>query len=153
MLRILWTLLPSLAIIHCYADATPRSNMKRIIQTESAPAAIGPYSQAVQSGSLVFVSGQIPISPETGELVSGGIAAQTRQALLNVKAIVEAAHSSIDHILKCTVLLNDMRDFAGMNRIYQEFFPSNPPARATFSVRGLPKKALVEIEAVAAIIE
>jgi len=91
--------------------------MKKIIDTENAPAAIGPYSQAVQAGSLVFVSGQIPINPKTGELVSGGIATQTRQALLNVKAIVEAAHSSIDHILKCTVLLSDMQDFAEMNRI------------------------------------
>ena len=94
-----------------------RGNMKKIIDTENAPAAIGPYSQAVQAGSLVFVSGQIPINPKTGELVSGGIATQTRQALLNVKAIVEAAHSSIDHILKCTVLLSDMQDFAEMNRI------------------------------------
>ncbi len=123
--------------------------MKKIISTDKAPAAIGPYSQAVKTGSLIFVSGQIPIDPQTGEFVSGGVAAQTRQDLVNMKAILEAAGSSMDRVVKCTVLLADMNDFGEMNAVYQEFFSDNPPARAAFSVKGLPKGALVEIEAIA----
>jgi 2-iminobutanoate/2-iminopropanoate deaminase len=125
----------------------------KIVSTDNAPAAIGPYSQAVQTGSLLFVSGQIPINPETGEFVAGGIAEQTRQDLLNLKAILETAGSSLDRVVKCTVLLDDMKDFGKMNTVYQEFFPTAPPARAAYSVKGLPKGALVEIEAIAELAE
>jgi len=120
------------------------------IHTAAAPAAIGPYSQAVRLGDLIFISGQTPLVPETGELVSQDIAEQTRQVLANIKAIVEAAGSSMDRVVKTTVLLMDMADFAAMNAVYAEAFPGAvKPARATFQVAGLPKAARVEIEAIA----
>ncbi len=124
--------------------------MKRtIIQTDNAPKAIGPYSQAIRTKKLIFVAGQTPIDPATGKLVEGGIEAQTRQALTNVQAILEAAGSGMDAVVKTTVFLMDMGEFAAMNAIYAEFFPAEPPARSTVQVAGLPLGARVEIEAIA----
>ena len=123
--------------------------MNQIIHTEKAPAAIGPYSQAVKAGNLLFVSGQIPIDPATGVFAGEDITTQTRQSLTNVQAILEKAGYSLSDVVKATVLLADMADFAAMNTVYAEFFTSNCPARAAFAVRELPKGALVEIEAIA----
>jgi 2-iminobutanoate/2-iminopropanoate deaminase len=119
------------------------------IQTENAPAAIGPYSQAIKAGGFVFASGQIPTDPQTGQFVAGGIAEQTRQVLKNLGAVLEAAGSSLDLVVKTTVFLADMKEFSGMNEVYATFFSSPPPARATVAAAGLPRDARVEIEAVA----
>lgn len=123
--------------------------MNQIIHTDKAPAAIGPYSQAVKTGNLLFVSGQIPIDPATGVFAGEDIATQTRQSLTNLKAIVEEAGYTLADVVKTTVLLADMGDFAAMNAVYAEFFPENCPARAAFAVKDLPRGALVEIEAIA----
>ena len=123
---------------------------KNIIATTNAPAAIGPYSQAIDCGSLLITSGQIPIDPATGNLVEGDITAQTRQSLTNVKAILEKAGSGMDKVIKTTVFLSDMNNFAAMNAVYESFFPAgNCPARSAVEVARLPKDAMVEIEAVA----
>ena len=119
------------------------------IQTENAPAAIGPYSQAIKAGGFVFASGQIPTDPQTGQFVEGGIAEQTEQVLKNLAAVLEAAGSSLDLVVKTTVFLADMKEFSGMNEVYATFFSSPPPARATVAAAGLPRDARVEIEAVA----
>lgn len=123
--------------------------MNRSIHTDKAPAAIGPYSQAVQAGSAVYVSGQIPIIPERGELTEGGIEAQTRQSLTNISNILAAAGYSMKDVVKTTVLLADIADFAAMNAVYAEFFEEPYPARAAFQAAAIPKGALVEIECVA----
>lgn len=123
--------------------------MKQTIQTPNAPAAIGPYSQAVRAGDLLFISGQLPIDPATGAFAGEDIATQTRQSLKNVQAILEAAGYTCADVVKTTVLLADMGDFAEMNQVYAQFFPESCPARAAFAVKTLPKNALVEIEAVA----
>ena len=123
--------------------------MNQVIHTPSAPAAIGPYSQAVQAGNLLFVSGQLPVDPATGEFAGQDIESQTRQSLTNVTKILEAAGYTCADVVKTTVLLTDMGDFAAMNAVYGEFFQENCPARACFAVKALPKGALVEIEAVA----
>jgi len=123
------------------------------IQTEHAPAAIGPYSQAIKAGGFVFASGQIPIDPETGEFVRGGIREQTERVLKNLAAVLEAAGSGLDHVVKTTVFLADMREFAPMNEVYARFFIGVPPARATVAAAGLPRDARVEIEAVALVSE
>ena len=125
------------------------SEGKKIISTDKAPRAIGPYSQAVRTESLVYTAGQLGLDPATGELVEGGIEAQTRRVLLNLKSVLEAADSGLNFVVKTTVFLKDMNDFAKMNAIYSEFLGENPPARSTIAVAGLPKGALVEIEAVA----
>jgi len=125
------------------------SEGKKIIFTDKAPKAIGPYSQAIRTESLVFTAGQVGLIPETGELVEGGIEAQTRQALTNLKHVLEAADSGLNFVVKTTVFLKDMNDFAKMNAIYAEFFGENPPARSTVAVAALPKGALVEIECMA----
>ena len=124
---------------------------KKIIFTDKAPKAIGPYSQAIRTESLVFTAGQAGLNPETGELVEGGIEAQTRQALTNLKNVLEAADSGLNFAVKTTVFLKNMNDFSKMNGIYSEFFPENPPARSTIAAAALPKGALVEIEVVAMI--
>ena len=122
---------------------------KNIIATANAPAAIGPYSQAIDCGSFIVTSGQIPSDPATGNLVEGGITAQTRQSLTNVKAVVEAAGLTMDHVAKTTVFLQNMADFAAMNAVYAEFFTEgNYPARSAVEVGALPKGALVEIETI-----
>lgn len=123
--------------------------MKVRIQTDQAPQAIGPYSQAVKANGLVFVSGQIPIDPRTGQFVVGGIAEQTEQVLKNLAALLEASGSSLDQVLKTTVFLADMEEFAVMNEIYGRFFTEEPPARATVQASRLPRDARVEIEAIA----
>ncbi len=127
--------------------------MKVRIQTEHAPAAIGPYAQAIKAGNFIFASGQIPIDPETGEFVPGGIAEQTEQVLKNLAAVLQAAGSSLDQIVKTTVFLVDMKEFAEMNEVYGRFFVTDPPARATVAAAGLPRNARVEIEAVALVSE
>ncbi len=119
------------------------------IQTPNAPAAIGPYSQAIQAGGTIYVSGQLPINPATGEFAGADIRAQARQSLENIKAILAAAGADMAHVVKTTVLLQDMADFAAMNEVYAEYFSEPYPARAAFQVAKLPKVALVEIEAVA----
>ena len=121
------------------------------IQTNQAPAAIGPYSQGIDSGAgIVFVSGQLPINPATGTFPEGGIKEQTRQSLLNAKAILEAAGLGLGHVVKTTVFLASMADFAAMNEVYAQFFTAPFPARSAVAVKTLPKDALVEIECIAA---
>ncbi|MBR6128161.1 MAG: RidA family protein [Bacteroidaceae bacterium] len=120
-----------------------------VISTSKAPAAIGPYSQAIEVAGLVYTSGQIPIDPATGKFVEGGIREQTRQSLLNVKAILEEAGLTLSDVVKTTVFMADMNDFADMNAIYSEFFSEPYPARSAVAVKSLPKGALVEIEVVA----
>ncbi len=121
------------------------------IQTNNAPAAIGPYSQAIDSGSgIVFVSGQLPIDPATGAFPEGGVQAQTRQSLLNAKAILESAGLGLDNVVKTTVYLASMADFAAMNEVYAQFFTAPFPARSAVAVKTLPKDALVEVECIAA---
>lgn len=127
------------------------SSERKVIVAEKAPAAVGPYSAAIQFDKLVFTAGQIPLNPVDGEMVTGGIEAQTRQAITNLKNVLEAAGSSLSMVLKTTVFLKDMNDFGRMNGVYAEFFTENPPARSAVEVAALPKGAMVEIEAVAAI--
>ncbi len=123
--------------------------MKKQVQTDKAPKAIGPYSQGIVANGFVFCSGQIPIDPATGELNTGSIEDQTRQVLKNVAAVLEAAGSSMDDTVKCTVFLQDMNDFAKMNAVYGEFFKAPNPARAAVQVARLPRDVKVEIEAIA----
>ena len=127
--------------------------MRERVQTENAPAAIGPYSQAIKAGGFVFVSGQISIDPKTGEFIAGSIAEQTERVFKNLAAVLEAAGSSLDQVVKTTVFLADMKEFAAMNDVYAKFFSGAPPARATVAAAGLPKDARVEIDAVALISE
>ncbi len=123
--------------------------MKQIISTMDAPQAIGPYSQAVRVGSFVFLSGQIPIDPSTGNFVEGGVAEQTEQVLKNISAVLSASGTSLENVVKTTVFLADMNDFVAMNEVYARFFKENPPARATVQAARLPRDARVEIEAIA----
>ncbi|MDO9131245.1 MAG: RidA family protein [Anaerolineales bacterium] len=125
------------------------SKGKKVITSEKAPRAIGPYSIAIQVENMVFTAGQIGLDPAKGELVPGGIQAETRQVLTNLKHVLAASDSSLESVIKTTVFLKDMADFAKMNAIYAEFFTQNPPARSTVAVAGLPIGACVEIEAVA----
>jgi 2-iminobutanoate/2-iminopropanoate deaminase len=125
------------------------SEGKKIVSAEKAPKAIGPYSQAIRTENLVFTAGQVGLDPATMEIVEGGIEAQTRQVLTNLKYVLESADSGLKFVIKTTVFLQDMRDFANMNSVYAEFFPENPPARSTVQVAALPKSALIEIECVA----
>ena len=123
--------------------------MKEIITTNDAPQAIGPYSQAVRVGNMIFASGQIPLDPATKEFVSGGVAEQTEQVLKNLTAVFAAAGAGLDQIVKTTVFLADMNDFNAMNEVYGKYFGQNPPARATVQAARLPRDAKVEIEAIA----
>jgi len=127
--------------------------MKKIISTNEAPAAIGPYSQAVRSGNFLFCSGQIPLDPKSGEIVSGDIAAQTRRVLDNIAAVLRAEGLTPDAVVKTTIFLTDLRDFQTVNEIYGSYFKQNAPARSTVQVSALPKGANVEIEAIAAVDE
>ena len=122
---------------------------KIIIATKNAPGAIGPYSQGIKANGFVFASGQIGLDPVTDEFVKGGIVEQSRQVLLNVKNVLEAAGSSLDKVVKTTVFLKDINDFAAMNAVYSEFFKTDCPARSAVQVAALPKGALVEIEVIA----
>lgn len=123
---------------------------KKVINASGAPAAIGPYSHAIDTGlGLIFTSGQIPVDPKTGDVVEGGIEAQTEKVFANLKAVLEAAGSSFDKVVKATVFLQDLKDFAVVNGIYANYFKVDPPARSTVQVAGLPKGSLVEIEVIA----
>lgn len=122
---------------------------KKVIATDEAPAAVGPYSQGIRAGNLVFTAGQLGMDPASGELVAGGVEAQARQSLTNLQAVLEAAGSSLDQALKVTVFLDDINDFAAVNGVYAEFFTQDPPARSAVQVAALPLGGLVEIEAIA----
>ena len=122
---------------------------KKVIKTDKAPSAIGPYSQGIVSGNLVFLSGQIPINPTTGSVVSGDIVAQTEQVLKNLQAVLSADGLSFDNVVKTTVYLSDMNEFTAMNEVYGKYFKINPPARATVQVARLPKDVKVEIDLIA----
>lgn len=125
--------------------------MKDIVQTDSAPKAIGPYSQAIKAGDFVFVSGQIPIDPQSGQFVPGGIAEQTEQVLKNLSAVLKAAGSGLDRVVKATVFLANMDEFEEMNQVYGRYFPDQAPARATVEVARLPRDARVEIDVISLI--
>lgn len=122
---------------------------KQVINTSHAPAAIGPYSQAIRLGNLVFTAGQVALDPATGQLVEGDVVAQTERVMQNLQAVLSGAGCGFENVVKTTVFLQDMADFAAMNGVYGRFFPQNPPARSTVQVAGLPKNAKVEIEVVA----
>jgi 2-iminobutanoate/2-iminopropanoate deaminase len=125
--------------------------MRNVIATEWAPKAMGQYSQAIVSNGIAYLSGQIPLDPTTGQLVPGDVAAQTTRVLENIKAILEAAGSSLERVLKTTVFLKDMGEFAKMNEVYARYFPSNPPARSTVEVARLPRDVSIEIDCIAAV--
>ena len=122
--------------------------MKNVIFAEKAPAAVGPYSHAIDCGNLVFLSGQIPLVPETGLIAEGGIEVQTRQMMANIGAVLEAAGMTFDNVVKTTVFMTDLGDFTTFNEIYAEYFPKNPPARSCVGIAALPKGALVECECI-----
>ncbi len=123
--------------------------MNKVIETKEAPGAIGPYSQAIQAGNTLYISGQIPLDPKTGEIVGDTVEEQTKQVMKNISAILKEAGFEFSDVVKSTCLLSDMANFAGMNKVYQEYYTVNPPARAAFAVRELPKSVLVEIETIA----
>jgi len=125
--------------------------MKKIISTNNAPAAIGPYSQATVHNNVLYVSGQLPIDPATGELVAGDITQETHRVMQNVAAIVEAAGGKMENVLKATILLTDMNNFAAVNQVYETYFPANPPARICYQVVALPKGVQVEVDAICAL--
>jgi 2-iminobutanoate/2-iminopropanoate deaminase len=122
--------------------------MKQVLNTEKAPKALGPYSQGIKAGCLIFLSGQLGLDPKTNDFAAGGIVEQTRQSLTNLKHVIESAGSSMENVVKTTVFLKDMNDFQAMNSVYGEFFKSEPPARSTVQVAALPKNGMVEIEAI-----
>lgn len=124
---------------------------RQVVTTADAPAAIGPYSQAIRVGNMVFTSGQIPLHPQTGEIVGTTAAEQARQVLQNLQAVLQAAGASLQHVVKTTIFLTDLGQFAAVNAVYAEFFPENPPARSTVQVAALPRGVQVEIEAVAVV--
>ncbi|MCD5405640.1 MAG: RidA family protein [Desulfotomaculum sp.] len=126
--------------------------LKEIISTDKAPAAIGPYSQAVKAGNFMFISGQIPIDPSTGNVIDGDIKAQTKQCLKNLEAICQSAGLTLDNVVKTTIFITDMSKFPEVNEVYGSFFKENPPARACVEVSALPKGVQVEIEAVVAVL-
>ncbi len=123
--------------------------MNKIIHTEKAPAAVGPYSQAVESNGMLFISGQIPLNPKTGKIVEGGIVEQTEQVMQNIEAILTEAGYKFTDVIKSTCLLSDMENFGAMNEVYGKYYSSNPPARAAFAVKSLPLGVMVEIETIA----
>jgi 2-iminobutanoate/2-iminopropanoate deaminase len=131
------------------AAAQENESLKKEIRTDKAPQAIGPYSQGIAAGGFVFCSGQIPIDPATGKIVEGGIEEQTRRVIKNLAAVLEAAGSSLDRVVKCTVMIADLNDFAAMNKIYAEYFKTPAPARATFEVSSLAMNARIEIDCIA----
>jgi 2-iminobutanoate/2-iminopropanoate deaminase len=123
--------------------------MKHIIHSDNAPAAVGPYSQAIRAGNMVYTAGQVALDPATGELVEGDITAQTERVMQNLQAVLTAAGSSFDNVVKATVFLADIQDYAGMNAVYGRYMGQNPPARSAFQVGALPRGARVEIEMIA----
>jgi len=148
--KIFLILAASIAGIFLFSrSAIKNESVKQIIRTEQAPAPIGPYSQATEAGGTIYLSGQIAIDPASGKLVEGGISAETRQVLENLKAVLEAAGADLTHVVKCSIFLSDMSEFAEMNKVYGEFFSSAPPARECVQVARLPKDVHVEISAIA----
>jgi len=137
------------ALIVSVRFAVTIGGMKKIVSTNEAPAAIGPYSQGVRSGRFLFCSGQIPLDPKSGQIVPGDIAAQTRRVLDNIAAVLRAEGLTFDNVVKTTIFLTDLGDFQTVNEIYGSYFKQNPPARSTVQVAGLPKSANVEIEVIA----
>ena len=125
--------------------------MKKVIHSDKAPGAVGPYSQAILTGNLVFTSGQIAIDPAVGKFIEGGVQEQTRQVMANLSAVLEAAGTDFSRVVKATVFLDDINNFAEFNEVYSEYFPSNPPARSAFQVAALPLGAMVEIEMIATV--
>lgn len=123
--------------------------MKKIIHTDKAPAAVGPYSQAVEAGDTLYISGQVPLLPDTGKIIEGGIQEQTEQVLKNIGAILDAAGYRFENVVKSTCLLSDMANFSAMNEVYAKYYPSGQPARAAFAVKELPLGVLIEIESIA----
>ena len=123
--------------------------MNKVIHTSNAPAAVGPYSQAIEANGMLFISGQIPLNPETGKLVEGGIVEQTEQVMKNIEAILTEAGYKFSDVIKSTCLLSDMVNFGAMNEVYAKYYPENPPARAAFAVKELPLSVMVEIETIA----
>jgi 2-iminobutanoate/2-iminopropanoate deaminase len=123
--------------------------MKKVIHTDHAPKAVGPYSQEIRAGDFIFTSGQIPLDPGSGELVQGGIKEQARQVMANLKAVLEAGGSDFSKVVKSTVFLDDLKNFGAFNEVYAEYFPGDRPARSTFQVAGLPLGAKIEIEMIA----
>jgi 2-iminobutanoate/2-iminopropanoate deaminase len=140
---------PRIERVGCADDQKGKNMNKEPVVTDKAPKAIGPYEQAIKVGEFVYTAGQIPIDPKTGNFVEGAIAAQTRQVLENLKAVLEAAGSSLDRVVKATVFLKNMADFAAMNEVYAEYLGKTKPARSTVAVAELPRGALVEIDFVA----
>jgi len=124
---------------------------KKVIQTEKAPKAIGPYSQAIQAGNFLFLSGQIPLDPKTGELIKGDIGQQARQVLENIKGVLESQKLGMEDVVKVTIFLKDIGNFNEVNEVYATYFPSSPPARSTLEVAKIPRDAAIEIEAIALI--
>jgi len=124
---------------------------REVVQTEKAPKAIGPYSQAIKvdCGKMIFCSGQIPLDPQTGAMIEGDVAAQTRRVMENLRAVLEAAGAGFEHVVRCNIFLVDMNDFAVVNEVYGQYFPKDPPSRATVQVARLPKDARVEIDCIA----
>ncbi len=123
--------------------------MKKVVNTDNAPKAIGPYSQAIEANGMLFISGQVPIDPATGQIVEGGIKEQTEQVMKNIEAILESAGYTFKDVIKSTCLLSDMDNFAAMNEVYAKYYPNNPPARAAYGVVKLPLGVMVEIETIA----
>jgi 2-iminobutanoate/2-iminopropanoate deaminase len=123
--------------------------MNKVIHTNNAPAAVGPYSQAIEANGMLFISGQIPLNPATGKLIEGGIVEQTEQVMKNIEAVLIEAGYKFSDVIKSTCLLNDMANFGAMNEIYGKYYPTNPPARAAFAVKELPLSVMVEIETIA----
>lgn len=138
-------------MVNSAAPVTNREIVMKVIVTQDAPKAIGPYSQGISNGGLVFVSGQIPINPKTGNIETFSIEEQTTQALNNLKAVLLAAGSDLSHVLRCTVFLTDLSDFGSFNKVYALFFESDPPARTTIQAAKLPRDSKVEIDAIAAL--
>lgn len=126
-------------------------SIKKAVETTAAPAAIGPYSQGVVCGNLLFISGQLPLDPQSGEFIKGGIEAKTHQVIRNIKAIAEAAGAGLGQVVKTTVFLTDLNDFATVNQVYGQYFGTPPPARSTIQVAALPKGSPIEMEAIAAL--
>ena len=147
--NIVWQRADDICPINNHKNQKTTKDMKQI-HTDNAPAAIGPYSQAIEANGFIFASGQLPIDPQTGAFAEGGIKGQTRQSLLNAQSILRAAGAELSNVVKTTVFLDSMDDFAAMNEVYAEFFSQPYPARSAVSVKKLPKGALVEIEVIAA---
>jgi 2-iminobutanoate/2-iminopropanoate deaminase len=146
-IQLIWNIF---GLAQTYLGGKPMSgHEKHVVATPNAPKAIGPYSQGIKAGCFIYCSGQLGLDPAAGTIVEGGVEAETRRSLMNLKAVLEAAGSGLEYIVKTTVFLRDMNDFARMNAVYGEFFPENPPARSTIQAAALPRNGAVEIEAIA----